>query len=114
MMDSFVPPFKTTGGVAFSQRYGSGGNQVLSEATSGAGYLLTGLGFPKDGAAIDGTGTDTFGKDYYYQYIKDQLCLVSCSGWYGSADAGVWFAHWSSARSHSSFGVGGRAACYLV
>jgi len=114
MMDSFVPPFKTTGGVAFSQRYGSGGNQVLSEATSGAGYLLTGLGFPKDGAAIDGTGTDTFGKDYYYQYIKDQLCLVSCSGWSFSAAAGVWSAHWNLTRSGSNYNVGGRAACYLV
>jgi len=114
MMDSFVPPFKTTGGVAFSQRYGSGGNQVLSEATSGAGYLLTGLGFPKDGAAIDGTGTDTFGKDYYYQYIKDQLCLLSCSNWGGGAGAGVWYADWNGTRSNSSSYVGGRAACYLV
>jgi len=114
MMDSFVPPFKTTGGVAFSQRYGSGGNQVLSEATSGAGYLLTGLGFPKDGAAIDGTGTDTFGNDYYYQYIKNQLCLISCSSWSSGAAAGVWYAYWGFARSDSSGNAGGRAACYLV
>jgi hypothetical protein len=36
MMDSFVPAFAAAGG-AFGQRFGSGSNQVLSEATSGSG-----------------------------------------------------------------------------
>jgi hypothetical protein len=89
-VDAFTPPFKTSGGVAFVQRFGSGANQVLSEAVSGDGYRLAGLGLPKDNAAIDETGTDPFGKDYFYQYIRNGLCLLSCYGWYSSSNAGVW------------------------
>lgn len=115
MMDAFSPPLlAASGGSALGQRFGSGSNQVLSEATSGAGRLLAGLGIPKDTTGFDGTGTDLFGKDYYYQYIRNELCLISCGSWFSGADAGVWDVRWSSYRTNSSTYVGFRAACYLV
>ena len=112
MMDPFVPPFKSANG--FGMRMGSGANQVLSEAVSGAGWLLTGLGCPKDGARIDASGTALFGTDYFYQYIRDQLCLRSCAYWDAGSNAGVWSSAWDLYRTYSSYSVGFRAACYPV
>lgn len=117
MMDAFTPPFKTAAGEvtgAFAERMGSGANQVLSEALSGAGWLLSGMGFPKDSNGIDLTGTNLFGKDFFYQYIRNELCLVACAAWDGGTGAGVWGSYWGSHRSTSSNGVGLRAACYPV
>jgi hypothetical protein len=114
MMDVFVPAFETVYSEnSFAQRFGSGGNQVLSEAISGANWLLAGLGFPKDKDGVDITGVNLFGKDYYYQYIKNELCLLSCGAWNTDSDAGVWYVYWSHYRSNSSNSVGFRAACYL-
>ena len=112
MMDAIVPPFKTANG--FGMRFGSGVNQVLSEAVSGAGWLLTGLGAPKDGAGVDGTGTDLFGKDYFYQYIRNELCLIASGRWDYTSYAGAWFVYWDNSRGYSGSTVGGRFACYPV
>lgn len=112
MMDSFAPPFKT--GFAFGMRFGSGVNQVLSQALSGAGWVLAGLGFPVNGAAVDATGTNLFGKDYFYQYIINELCLRVAVYWSGTTAAGVWSAYWYNARGNSNDNVGLRAACYPV
>jgi hypothetical protein len=111
MMIEFTPQFK---GGAFGQRFGSSTNQVLSEATSGAGWLLTGIGYPKDANGIDTTGTDLFGKDYFYQYIRHELCLLSGGEWNYGSIAGVWHLSWSNARTHSSSNVSVRAALYPV
>lgn len=110
MMDAFTPPFKS--GFAYSIRYGSGTNQVLSEALSGAGWVLTGLGFPRDGSGVDATGTNLFGKDYFYQYIRNDMCLLSSAYWNYSSGAGVWYAHWNYYRTNSHSSVGFRLACY--
>jgi hypothetical protein len=111
MMDAFIPVFESAG--AFAQRMGSGANQVLSEATSGNAWLLTGMGFPKDKDGIDTTGTNAFGKDYYYQYIRNDLCLISCGAWSSASTAGVWAVHWSRYQALASSYGGFRAACYL-
>jgi hypothetical protein len=111
MMDAFIPVFESAG--AFAQRMGSGANQVLSEATSGNAWLLTGMGFPKDKDGIDTTGTNAFGKDYYYQYIRNDLCLISCGAWYNDSYAGVWHVNWNHYRTYAYHYVGFRAACYL-
>ena len=99
-------------GNSFAMRYGSGANQVLDEALSGEDWVKTGLGAVKSGAAIDGTGTNEFGKDYYYQYIRNELCLRSCGYWASATDAGVWYVNWFDFRSYSNGAVGGRFACY--
>ncbi|HOR79075.1 MAG TPA: hypothetical protein PLG04_09860 [Anaerolineaceae bacterium] len=112
MMDRFAPPFGA--GDAFVQKFGSGANQVLSEATSGAGYILAGLGLPKDAAGSDATGTNLFGKDYLYMYVINDLCLIVACPWSDAASAGVWAAHFSRYRTFSSDYVGFRAACYHV
>ena len=112
MMDRFAPPFGD--GDTFAQRFGSGGNQVLSEATSGAGYVLSGLGMPKDGDGMDATGTNLFGKDYCYEYVINDLCLLVARNWLDSTGAGVWGAYFGKARHSSGPNVGFRAACYHV
>ncbi len=94
MMEPFSPAFKTAGGGVVYQRFGSG-NQVLSEATSGDGWLLTGLGIPKDANGMSTTGTDLFfGRDQYSQYIRNNLCLTSCQHWYASSLAGCGVSVW--------------------
>lgn len=104
--------FKVTGGGVFAQKYGSGAYQVLDESISGAGWIKTGLGLAKSETALDTTGSNLFGQDYYYQYIRDQLCLLSGGYWANGSYAGVWAALWDNYRSHSYGSVGGRLACY--
>ena len=110
MMDSFTPVFESGG--SFTKRIGSGTNQVLSAATSGNSWLLAGLGFPVSADGIDSTGTNQFGKDYYYQYIRNELCLRSCAAWTDGSNAGVWAVAWGGTRAASNYYVGFRAACY--
>ncbi len=107
-----VPLLGANGGSGLAQRFGSGANQVLSAATSGNGWLLTGLGLPRDISAFDATGTDTFGKDYFYQYIRNEPCLISCANWRSGASAGVWCAYLTGARTSSNGNTGWRCACY--
>lgn len=99
-------------GNGFTMRYGSGANQVLDEAVSGEDWVKTGIAVIKSGAAIDGIGTNQFGKDYYYQHIQNELCLVSCGDWDHSTNAGVWYLNWNDYRTLSSNAAGGRFACY--
>ena len=112
MMDAFSPAFKSGG--AFAQLFGSGNNQVLSGAVSGNDWTLAGLGFPMSGDGVDATGTSQFGKDYFYQYIRNELCLRSCANWGNGATAGVWAVAWHNFRAGSNAYVGFRAACYPV
>jgi hypothetical protein len=99
-------------GSAFVLKYGSSTEQVLDEALSGEDWVKTGLGLVKSGAAIDGTGTNEFGKDYYYQKIVNDLCLRSCGTWGDSPTAGVWDLVWHHYRAKASNDSGGRFACY--
>jgi hypothetical protein len=112
MMEEFTPAFETAySGNGFGQRFGGGSNQVLSEAIFGAAWLLSGLGFPKDKDGVDTVGTNQFGKDYYYQYIRNELCLRSCGAWGNGAYAGVWSVPWHHFRAYSNGDAGLRAAC---
>jgi hypothetical protein len=113
MMDAFTPVFESAYAAnGFAQRFGSGANQVLSEAMSGDAWLLTGLGFPKDADGIDVTGTNAFGKDYFYQYIRNELCGLSCGDWDDTSNAGVWCFGWYNYRTRSSSYVGFRLGLY--
>jgi hypothetical protein len=95
-------------------RFGSGTNQVLSEATSGDNWLYTGLGIPKDNNANDASGTALFGTDYFYEYHRANLAVLSCGPWLSSTIAGAWTVLFSNSRSFSNGIVGFRAACYPV
>lgn len=93
-------------------RFGSGGGQVLSPATSGNGWILTGAGQPLS-TGVSAAGSNLFGADYYYQYVRNELCLRVGGDWgFGSA-AGVWAVNWNNARTNSNDNVGFRAASYL-
>jgi hypothetical protein len=108
MYDTFTIPFAGTGW----QYFGSGANQVLSEVTSGNGWLLTGLGLPKDANGMDGTGTNLFGKDGFYRDTVDKLCLIACAHWNSATAAGVWGVGWGATRASSANTAGFRCAAY--
>jgi len=112
MMDRIVMPWGD--GDGFNQRFGSGGNQVLSEVTSGAGYILSGLGFPKDSNGTDTTGTNLFGRDHYYIYVTNEMCLIVACYWDTTTIAGVWGANFYHVRGNSNGVVGFRCGCYHV
>jgi hypothetical protein len=112
LMERFVPPFRD--GDVFSQRMGSGTNQVLSSDLSGAGWLLAGAGFPKDEDGIDATGSNLFGKDYYYSYVKNELCLIVSGHGGGGPPAGVGAVSWNNYRDYSSNSLSASSACYPV
>jgi hypothetical protein len=107
--DVIAMPF-INGGIA--QRFGSGANQVLSEATSGDPWVLSGLGFPKASTGISSAGINLFGADYFYQYFINDMVPISCLSWSSTTYAGVWSVYLSYARSHSHYSVGFRCACY--
>jgi len=112
---AFVPTFRTDYAQnGWDKRYGKSTNQVLNAATSGSGWALTGMGLPQATGISDGTsGSNLFGSDYFYQYIRNELCLISGASWDGGSGAGVWAANWLHARSNSNVYVGFRVASYL-
>ena len=97
---------------AAAQRLGSGVAQVLSSATAGNDWILAGAGQPQAGG-VSPAGSNQFGADYCYQYVRNELCLIAGGSWSLSSTAGVWAVLWNSARAGSSDSVGFRAASYL-
>jgi len=96
---------------AVGQYYGNASAQVLSEATSGDGWKITGLGLPTvNGASI--TGTPLFGANYFYRsYITDMVPLSSYS-WNDTTKAGIFGLYLGSARTTARNYMGFRCACY--
>jgi hypothetical protein len=84
---------------------------VLEEETSGNAWLLTGLGLPK-AAGMSAGGSSLFGADNYYQYVRNELCLISGGGWNNTASAGVWNLSLYDHRTGSSANIGLRCALY--
>jgi hypothetical protein len=97
---------------ATTHRFGNGASQVLSEAMSGANWLYTGLGIPKDNNANSAGGTTRFGSDLFYEYHRANLVVLSCAAWFSVASAGVWTVLFDGYRSYSTHFSGFRAACY--
>jgi len=97
----------------FSQRFGNAAGQVLSGATSGNDWLLTGLGLPQD-TGVSTAGASRFGQDYFYQYCRNELCVISGANWYLTSTAGVWAASLSNYRTDALSSAGLRAASYLA
>ena len=96
-----------------SRKLGNAGNQILSEAISGTDYVKTGLGLPQDTDGFSAAGTNLFGTDYYYQYVRNELFPLLGGDWSYSTAAGVWARRWSSPRTSTSGAVGFRSACYF-
>ena len=113
-MDRIYPQFRTDyPNNGFAQRFGNGADQVLPGDLSGAGWALAGLGFPLS-TGISPAGSNLFGQDYWYQYVRNELAVISGAGWAGATGAGVWAAGLNNSRADVDLGVGFRAASYLV
>jgi len=97
---------------AAGQVFGSGAAQVLSPATSGNGWVMTGAGQPQP-SGVSAAGSNAFGADYYYQYVRNELCLLAGGYWGLGSGAGVWAVRWANGRTYSGDYVGFRAASYL-
>lgn len=112
-MDAFTPAFATTyPNNGFAQKLGNSANQVLSPDLTGNNAVLRSLGVPIT-AGMSTSGSNLFGQDYFYQYIRNELCLRSGAYWLNGSDAGVWASNWYGTRADSGSGVGFRSACYL-
>jgi len=109
---AIVPAFRTDySNNTFARRYGNGAAQVLSGAVSGDDWMRASLGLPA--AAVSSAGTNLFGQDHFYQYIRNELCPLAGGNRGDGLDAGVWALGLSSRRGSSSGNVGLRSACYL-
>ncbi len=98
----------------FDKRFGRVDGIVLDAATSGDAWTRTALGLPLAAGISDGTtGSNLFGNDQIYQYLRNELCPGAGGYWGDSSNAGVWAVHLNSARTNSSSHVGFRAASYL-
>lgn len=91
-----------------STKYFGSTSQVLSEATSGANWQLTGMGVP-----LNSGGTNAFGNDGIYDYKPNEMCPIVGADWYDGSIAGVWALYLGNGRSSPYYFVGGRAALYL-
>jgi len=115
MMQAFAPAFETTyNGNGYGLKFGDGAGQVLAEDLSGDSWLRTGLGIPDAAAGISAAGTNLFGLDYFYQYVVNELFLLSGGYWGSSTGAGVWTAAWYYARGGAGSTTGFRLACVPV
>lgn len=98
----------------FEKRFGRGANAVLDAATSGDGWARTAMGLPLAAGISDGvTGSNLFGTDRLYQYLRNELCPFVGGYWANSPSAGAWAVNLLNARADSSVLTGFRAASYL-
>lgn len=98
----------------FEKRFGRGANAVLAAATSGDGWARTAMGLPLSAGISDGvTGSNLFGNDRLYQYLRNDLCPLVGGDWNDSSLAGAWAVYLGTPRTNSNDNVGFRAASYL-
>jgi hypothetical protein len=96
--------------VNFSDRSLTMGNagQVLSAATSGTAWQMTGAGVP----LLTG-GSNQFGNDLLQDFSTLDMCPISGGAWVSTSYAGVWALYFSGSRGDSDAYVGFRSALYL-
>lgn len=99
-------------GQPYDRRVGNGAAQVFAPDASGAAWLRTQAGMVAP-AGIGASGITAFGQDYYYQYVRSELCPIAGGTWSAGSAAGAWAVYWYNARSFSYDSVGFRAASYL-
>lgn len=109
--DTVTMNFNTTSGTnGNSTKFGNGTNAVFDMATAN-GRALAMMGMPAAGGTSS-AGTNAFGSDELYQYIQDQLCVVS-RGYWNYGNAGVRFRALNNARNTAATYVGFACASYL-
>ena len=112
LMDAVTLEFAMTySSNGYDQRYGNGANAVfdMDDAASRARAML---GMPEAGG-VSTSGTNLFGQDYYYQYVRNELCVISRGGWDNGWSAGVRTRGLNNSRAGSDTRVGFAAASYL-
>jgi hypothetical protein len=99
----------------FASRMGNGTNQVLYSGTdrTSTTYKLSSCGIPINTSAQSGSGANLFGRDYYYQYFRPELCVISGGAWNGGSSAGVWSVLLTYTRGYSATYVSARS-CLLL
>ena len=105
---AFATTYPTNG---LAQRYGNGASAVFSLATA-SDRARTMAGMPAAGG-VSAAGSNAFGADYFYQYLLNQLCVISRGAWSIGSYAGSRFRGLSYARSTASAAVGFAASVYL-
>ena len=63
---------------------------------------------------MSSAGSSLFGQDYYYQYVRNELCVLSGAAWSDASNAGVWAAGLLDGRTFAGVNTGFRAASLLV
>ena len=96
-------------------RFGNSTNQVLSgDATrTNNAYMLAGLGLPMSPLSVSSGGTNSFGQDYYYEWITSSLCPIRRGIWLYSYGAGAWCLFLKYTSSNSYTNVSGRSCLYV-
>ena len=95
----------------FAQRFGNGANSVFDWSTS-AGRALAMAGMPAAGG-VSVAGSNLMGRDYFYQYIRDQLCVMSRGNWDSGSNAGSRARSMGYYRTYATYTVGFAASRYL-
>lgn len=111
-MDELTMNFADGGG--FGQRYGNSTNQVLpfdADRTTND-YKLANAGLPED-LGVNSGGSNQFGQDYFYQYLRDELCALSGGYWSYYSLAGVWDLNLANNRPASYRGASARSCLYV-
>jgi hypothetical protein len=96
---------------SFDQRFGNAGNAAFGWTTS-ADRARSMLGMPAAGG-VSPAGTAVFGNDWFYQYIRNELCVISRGHWSNGSLAGVRYRYLNAARTLASTFVGFAASRYL-
>lgn len=110
--DSIALNFATTyPSNGYAQRFGNAGNAVFDMSTP-AGRKLSMMGMPA-AAGMSAAGSTAMGADYFYQYMRDQLCVISRGHWDYGSNAGSRFRYLYNARTFANAGVGFACASYL-
>lgn len=95
----------------FGMRYGSGANAVFS-LTSAASRARAMAGMPESGG-VSVSGANLMGTDCFYQFVINQLCVLSRGNWAYGSNAGGRIRALPYARSTAHAVVGFAASCYL-
>lgn len=110
--DAITPNFATTyPSNGFDQRFGNAANQVFAWDTA-ANRLLSMLGLPA-ASGMSTAGSNAMGADYYYQFMRNELCGISRGGWANGSNAGSRSRYLNYGRTTAYYSVGFACASYL-